>query len=65
MRQHIGEHYYGTQHTTSGYPLSRKSVSCPRAYRGFLVTEHAFVRKQSFMFSISTRKKLFDPDFDL
>ena len=31
---------YGTQHTTSGYPLNRKSVSCPRAYRAFLVTRH-------------------------
>ena len=29
---------YGTQHTTSGYPLNRKSASCPRAYRAFLVT---------------------------
>ena len=29
---------YGTQHTTSGYPLNRKSMSCPRAYRAFLVT---------------------------
>ena len=40
MRQHIGERYYGTQHTTSGYPLNRKSVSCPRAYRAFLVTRN-------------------------
>ena len=38
MRQRIGERYYGTQHTTSRYPLNRKSVSCPRAYRAFLVT---------------------------
>ena len=38
MRQRIGERYYGTPHTTSGYPLNRKSVSCPRAYRAFLVT---------------------------
>ena len=38
MRQRIEERYYGTPHTTSGYPLNRKSVSCPRAYRAFLVT---------------------------
>ena len=38
MRQCIGERYYGTQHTMSGYPLNRKSVSCPRMYRAFLVT---------------------------
>ena len=33
---------YGTQHTTSGYPLNRKSMSCPRTHRAFLVTSKSF-----------------------
>ena len=55
MRQRIGERYYGTQHTTSGHPLNRKSVSCPRAYRAFLVTGKAWY--QLFAHALNYPKK--------